>query len=253
MNWLLLRGLSRELRHWGDFPALLERSTGGAVRCLDLPGAGTENDRPSPTTVAGITDDLRARWRVLANELPGPWGLMGMSLGGMVCLDWTARFPGDFARVVVANASTANLSPPWHRMQLKALADSARSRLDKDIYVRERRVIGMITSAAPDPDGLARTWAEYAKERPFERRSTGRQLVAALRFRAAEKITVPMLVLAGGADKLCNPECSRRIAQRYGATLEVHPKGGHELSIDVPDWVAERVTAFTRANVERAA
>ncbi|WP_369636259.1 hypothetical protein [Nocardia sp. JMUB6875] len=29
MNWLLLRGLSRDQRHWGEFPALFETAVGG--------------------------------------------------------------------------------------------------------------------------------------------------------------------------------------------------------------------------------
>ena len=38
-NWLLLRGLAREQRHWEDFPAILERTLPGTrVHRLDLPG-----------------------------------------------------------------------------------------------------------------------------------------------------------------------------------------------------------------------
>src|SRR5687768_6347135 len=58
-RWLLLRGLSREQRHWCSFPEDLERATGARTLCLDLPGFGTEHARISPRTIALITDDVR--------------------------------------------------------------------------------------------------------------------------------------------------------------------------------------------------
>mgnify|MGYP003949335389 CR=1 FL=1 len=43
MNWLFLRGLTREQRHWGPFRDVFARDYPGAkVHCLDLPGTGTE-------------------------------------------------------------------------------------------------------------------------------------------------------------------------------------------------------------------
>ena len=64
-NWLLLRGLVREQRHWGTFPALLAEGTRSRVLTLDLPGVGTERGRKSPTTIPGIVDDIRARFLAL--------------------------------------------------------------------------------------------------------------------------------------------------------------------------------------------
>ncbi|HEY8086659.1 MAG TPA: alpha/beta hydrolase, partial [Polyangiaceae bacterium] len=110
MNWLFLRGLSREQRHWGSFPALFKRvvpASGAPTRvwCLDLPGTGTEHERPSPRTIEGIMEDLRARWVALREAEPAPWGLLAMSLGGMVAMAWCDAHPGDFARLVLASTS----------------------------------------------------------------------------------------------------------------------------------------------------
>ena len=58
MQWLLLRGLAREQAHWIDFPEIFEKIVPDAkVHCLDLPGVGTERDRPSPLNVPAIVDD----------------------------------------------------------------------------------------------------------------------------------------------------------------------------------------------------
>src|SRR4051794_23464223 len=116
VNWLFLRGLSREQRHWGSFPAIFEKTVPGSkVHYLDLAGTGTEHARPSPATVEGIMEDPRQRFRPLAAAPPGPWGLLGMSLGGMVARAWCAAPPEDFARVVLSSPSAGDLSPPWRR------------------------------------------------------------------------------------------------------------------------------------------
>ena len=69
MNWLLLRGLAREQRHWGRFPALLSaKLPGDRVFCLDLPGTGTEHRRKSPASIAAIPVGLR---RACSVPVPG--------------------------------------------------------------------------------------------------------------------------------------------------------------------------------------
>ena len=83
MNWLLLRGLARDQRHWMDFGKIFEeRLSGSRVFMLDMPGMGDQNKRPSPLTIPGIVDDLRHRWKQLDYDFGGPWGILAVSLGG---------------------------------------------------------------------------------------------------------------------------------------------------------------------------
>src|SRR5262245_38107773 len=97
MRWLLLRGLTREARHWGRFPAILEATLGARTACVDLPGVGTEAGKLSPISIPEIVDHVRARWSREGEE----WSLLGISLGGMIAAEWVYRFPTDFARVVL--------------------------------------------------------------------------------------------------------------------------------------------------------
>ena len=91
VDWLMLRGMAREQRHWGRFPEALRASLGGdRLHCLDLPGTGTEHARGTPASIRGIKDDVRARWLQLKAQQPGPWGLIAISLGGMVAMRWCA-------------------------------------------------------------------------------------------------------------------------------------------------------------------
>lgn len=246
-SWLLLRGLAREQRHWEGFPDLLSRELGGAaVHCLDLPGAGTEHRRSCPTDIRGIVADVRQRFEPLQSTVDGPWGLLGISLGGMVAMQWCADFPTDFAHVVLANTSAANLSAPWRRMRLSVAPRLVRAAFDPLPASRELRVLRMTTRLRGDLPALAERWAAYAAERPIGRQTLVRQLMAATRFRAPDRLSMPVLVLSGGHDPFTDPACPRRLAQHFGAPLEVNAEAGHDLSTDAPDWLAGRIREWVR-------
>jgi pimeloyl-ACP methyl ester carboxylesterase len=248
MNWLFLRGLSREQRHWGDFAATFEREVRGAhVHCLDLPGTGTEHGRASPSRVQDIAEDLRARWITLRDGNEGPWALLGMSLGGMVAMSWCAAHPEDFERVVLVSTSAGDLSRPWKRFALGALRGTLASVLQRDPVRREARVLSMVTRLAPRTGALAEAWASYQRDRPVSRSNVGRQLRAGTRFVAPRRFATPALVLAGAGDAMTDPSCARILAAHLGARCDVHPEAGHEMALDAPAWLSRRVGAWVEA------
>ncbi len=236
MNWLLLRGLVREQRHWGDFPEQLARATGGQVRTLDLPGVGTERDRPSPTTMEGIVADLRERF----GNPEGEWALFAPSLGGMIALKWGEVAPDDFRRIMVCNTSASDLAGPFQRFSPFALWTALRGVLGRDLEARERGVLALVSNT---PHGLAMApvFARFATELPIGRMVLLRQMLAGARARAPQSFAVPLTVLASNGDRLCSPIASRRLAARLGAPLHVHPTAGHDLPLDDPDWVIARM------------
>lgn len=247
MDWLLLRGLSREQRHWGAFPEVFRAAAPGArIHLLDLPGTGTEAGRASPTSIRAITDDVRVRFQALRRResLPGPFGLFGISLGGMVAMRWGADHPDDFARVVLANTSASDVGRLWDRLSPSALATMLRVAAMRDPVARERLVLAMVSRRRDDHPALAERWAEIQRSSPVTLANVARQLAAATLFRAPPRLSLPVLVLAGARDTLANPACARALAARFGAPLEIHPDAGHELAIDAPEWVAERVAAW---------
>ena len=115
--WVLLRGLTREARHWGDFPAQLAAAVARPVITLDLPGNGQFNALASPTNVRGMTDFVRTQLQTMGHA--PPYQLLAMSLGGMVATDWAQTWPQEVARLVLINTSmrphsrlTQRLRPP---------------------------------------------------------------------------------------------------------------------------------------------
>lgn len=253
MNWLLLRGLSREQRHWGPFPLKLADASGDRVHCLDLPGFGTERGRTSPATIRGIVEDLRERWEPLSKEFDGEWGLLGQSLGGMVTMQWADSHPADFARVVLVNTSARNLNRPWERMQLSFLPSLVRSLLDSDDETRERRILKNTTRMTPNVDEIAKEWATYMDDGRPPRTAVLRQLMAAMRYRTPDRLSMPVLVVAGAKDPLAAPVCARTLASHFKADLEMHPEAGHELSMDAGDWLAQAVAGWAHPEKKRLA
>ena len=64
-DWILLRGLTRETRHWGGFEAALLAhglaGRGERVVFIDLPGNGAEHEREAPRSVIAMMDFVRER------------------------------------------------------------------------------------------------------------------------------------------------------------------------------------------------
>lgn len=236
-TWVLLRGLSREQRHWHDTPTGLAEQLGAKVMTVDLPGFGTERDRTSPSSVSAITDDVRDR--VDSSE---PIGLVGMSLGGMVVLDWASRFPHDIARAVTVNTSSG-VSPAWRRFRPGGL----RTIMSRPFStrVRERASI-RVTSNRPlhEINHVLDMHTEWAEESPPTSASLAAQMRAASTFQLPAHVDVPLLVLASGGDRLVDWRCSAVIADRLGAPLYLHPDGGHDLTLDASPWVIDQIATW---------
>lgn len=239
-HWLLLRGLLREAGHWGTFLDRFRQAfPASAVDTIDLPGCGQHHDETAPLTVREIVDQVRARARLQ----PGTrtW-LLGLSLGGMVALDWMARFPEDIAGGVILSSSAGGLGPLLGRCRPGGAVGLVRAALARSVERRER-VVFALTSQRPElaPAALPQ-WVGLAQQHPVRLASAARLLTAASRFRLPPAESWPeLLVLAGQGDRLVDPRCSRALAQAVGGVFQEHPAAGHDLPLDAPDWVIERV------------
>lgn len=242
-HWVLIKGMKQDQRHWVDLPDRFREAFGGEVVCLDLPGVGTEVARDAPATVDELAQDLRARFVDQVGTPDGRWGVLGLSLGGMVAIQWAATHPGDFGGVVVGNTSAANVARPHWRLKPRNWVPMVRLSAMRDVGRRERAVLDLITAVKPDheKDEVARHYARLQGEAPFTRRTLLRQIRAGGSFHAPERLTQPLLVLVGARDTLVDPRCSEALAARLAAPMVRHPEAGHDLSLDAPGWVVDRV------------
>ncbi len=255
MRWLLLRGLVRESRHWLDFPDFFKanvRSSDGSteVVLLDLPGFGTQNDAVVPNTIDGFVDDMRARLREQVPE-GEKIGIVAVSLGGMVALNWLSRFPDDFVCGVVINSSVGDLSPVWQRMQPANWPTIFRAPFMKPL-ARERRILSR-TRHLGDLDKDAQRYADIAQQTVPKPKNAVAQLRAAIAFSSPTKIDVPTMVLVSKGDALVSWRCSDAIAKRLSLPLHIHEgtgreAAGHDLPLDAPEWVCARINDFVTEN-----
>lgn len=246
MSWLLLRGLTREARHWGGFAGQLAQQLGHEeVLALDLPGNGEFYARTSPGSVHGMVDFLRQQLHL--KGLQTPCKVLAMSLGGMVAADWAQRYPDEIERLVLINTSMRPFSSVTQRLRpgnWPQLALLATRWQDAD---HAERVIHQLTCnnvTSRDEDLAA--WRRIRKSAPVTAANAARQLWAAAGFSCASAAPpCATLVLSSAADQLVHPTCSARLAGAWQATHRQHPRAGHDLPHDDANWVCEQVVAWT--------
>ena len=243
MNWIFLRGLTREARHWGSFAAQFEAKLGLAhVTALDLPGNGEFHQQASPLTVEGMV--TFARQQLLAQGIKPPYALLAMSLGGMVATCWAQRYPQEVSRLVLINTSMRPYSGITQRLRpgnwLALLALAAHWR---DTQYLERSIHRITCNQAAQRDADLMAWQHIRRSAPVNSANALRQLAAAARFAcAAQTPRCPALVLSSNADRLVNPVCSTQLATAWQAVHHIHPWAGHDLPNDDGQWVGERVS-----------
>ncbi len=240
--WILLRGLTRETRHWGTFPQRLSESLGGAqVICVDLPGNGRLNHMQSPLSVEAMADYCHAE--LACRGIARPCHVLAMSLGAMVAVAWAERHPDDIADAILINTSLRPFSPFHQRLRpanyprvLRLLAGGVH---DGEL---EAAILDMTTRLVTEQRIVIEEWLQWRRENPVSSLNALRQLLAAARYRAPRRSPFGhLLLLAGSGDRLVDPRCSQTLATRWQARLATHPTAGHDLPLDDGAWVLSEI------------
>ena len=244
MSWVLLRGLTREARHWGDLPQQLAAATSEPVITLDLPGNGVFCELSSPATVSAMVMFVREQLR--QQGVATPCRVLAMSLGGMVATDWARQFPQEVAALVLVNTSMRPFSRSTDRLRpanwpvLLRLAGCW-----NEAAQAEQLIHGLTCRRSDTRDADIAAWAQIRRSAPVAAGNAWRQLWAAARFSAAPSAPrCPVLLLSSADDGLVHPRCSAQLAQAWQASHEIHPWAGHDLPHDDPHWLCKRITGW---------
>jgi pimeloyl-ACP methyl ester carboxylesterase len=246
MDWILIRGLGRHADHWGNFPAILEKELNCQTFSLNLPGMGNEYDK-SPTSIKEITDLVRNRW-LKSRDPQKEYSIMAISLGGMVAMDWSARYPQDFKSLITINSSSRTGTTLFERLQPEAMKTISKLIFKTSPRDREEAILRLTVNTALMDDKLINKWGEIGKAMNLNRICFMKQLIAASTFSLPKKIDIPFTVLASEKDRLANVKCSRVLAKHFGASLEIHPTAGHDIPTDDPNWVLSYVKEASDSN-----
>ena len=240
-TWVFLRGLTRESRHWGDFPEVFCKTIADTeIVTLDLPGNGRLNWMESPTRVEQMADYCHTE--MSARGLQSPYFLLAMSLGAMVALAWAQRHPRDVAAAVLINTSLRPFSPFHQRLRPKNYPVLLkRAVLGGSPGEWEATILALTSNLAEDRASILDVWIALRGECPVSRNNALRQLWAASRYRVDAKPAARLLILASAQDRLVDPRCSRQLASRWGSAFGEHPAAGHDIPLDDGPWVARQV------------
>jgi pimeloyl-ACP methyl ester carboxylesterase len=253
-TWILLRGLSREARHWAHMPDEL-RANGieGQFVLADLPGSGVHSRVRALASVPAIADFVRDDLR--SRGYAPPFRLIALSLGAMVALAWAQRAPREIECLVLINTSMRPFSAPFMRLRLRALSEllcaALRWRNRRDA---EAAIHNLTCNRRDERDADLAAWIAIYRSAPVDRATAWRQLWAAARFKADDAPPqCPTLVLSSCGDALVDPGCSAALARAWGAAHRQHRWAGHDLPHDDPAWLADAVARWVAEIGEEAA
>ncbi len=241
-NWLLLRGLTREAGHWGDFLIQMQQAFPDAqINCLDLPGSGVFYQQNSPDSIAEITRQLRQH-ALEKGWLQSKTTLLTLSLGGMVAWDWMQQYPDDINGAALMNSSLASVNPFYQRLRWQCYLKLAQIVLQSDVYQRELAIVKLVCNSESQYEKIAAQWGDIQRLRPVSRKNALRQIIAAANYKPSQaKPVPPVLLLNGLGDRLVSPACSESISKRWSLPLISHPWAGHDLCSDDAKWVIEQL------------
>lgn len=231
---------------------------------LDQRGSG-HSERPwrkdySMDLLVSDVEELRRLWGVPRIAL------IGHSVGTIIAMEYAARYPEHVSRLVLAAAGPD--LPATFNVQCDRLA-----RLNPDVYERAKaaaepgsgRKCNVYGDAFPAgglqafvngnmfPDRRTETLVNQA-DAEDGLRNTGElsnaliaQGLLEYRFRQPKRLTMPVLIVAGGKDYQANLEPQRMLAaQLPHARLVAYPDSGHFMFVDQPERFARDLTSFLR-------
>lgn len=249
-NIVLLRGLTRERRHWEKFPDELRKALNAkTILALDLPGFGDYYEKTSPYKISEIAKaTLKNLVKDERFDKSKKTCLIGLSLGGMVALEMAYRQDkkGLFSEFIVINSSQKFKTPFYKRFNYKKSAKLLKGFLIESPYEREEKILKLSTNSEFNTE-VCKRWTDYFNEKPFKLKSALNQLYAGASFSIDNKKRINPssgLVLCSKADRLVDPVCSEIISEITNWPIAICKQGGHDLAYDEPKWLCEKIKKF---------
>lgn len=232
-HFVLIRGLLREARHWGEFTGSLQQKFPHAmISTPDIPGNGQLHQATSPKTIAEMTEALRQQ--INANQ---PLRLIALSMGGMVAMDWMTRYQDEVEAAVLINTSARPLSPFYHRLRWTVYPQVIQM-IFHSAAQKEADILNLTSNRHPHDNKLLESWQQWQQQNPVSTTSARNQFLAAAKFSITGKPRQPLLVVTSRTDRLVDYRCSLKLAQIWETGYVQHETAGHDLPLDEPEWLA---------------
>ncbi|MFM2485935.1 alpha/beta fold hydrolase [Celerinatantimonas yamalensis] len=223
---VLIRGMLGECRYWEYFKQLVEQRLQRPVFLLSLAKSGTSLE---PLSLVTLIEQHREQLCQLTGQ--GDCHLVSLSLGASVALCWQQMYPDEVKSCTLINPLVTVKQRRWQPLLWWLLFKiMVFSRWPGDQQTRWLHRLSawpslhsqLATSETHSIDFKALT--QHLYEMPI-----------------AEPM-VPLQLLVSRHDKWISSEVSYQLADIWQAPLFPHLSAGHDLPLDDPRWVCEKLT-----------
>ena len=222
-------------------PVLEQLAERFRLHLVDLPGHG-RSAATSEFTLGDVCD-------ALLHTVPEQADWLGWSLGGMLALEFAARYPLRVRRLVLtASNPKFVMSADWPHAMAPDVLDGFARALEQDHDGTLMRFLALIARGGPD-NGVLRVLRDALRKEPPPATAGLRGGLRILRdedLRARiRQLDLPVLLLGGARDSLVPIEALRVLAQAHPLVrLHEFQQAGHAPFISHPQEFANVLAEF---------
>lgn len=237
-TWILVRGLMRSQFHWKSFPEFLKEELQlQEVQTVELPGNGLLCAQKTPTSIDTAVKSIRNQISGTRSEA---FGIIGISLGGMLATRWAQLFPLEVSHLVLINSSS-KLSHFNQRLKPANYNGVLRHLLFGNPAASEEFILRATSNSEVFWRPQLSENIEFLTAHPMSVTNFFRQLKLAGQADFTKVPKAAKLVLTSKADRLVSYECSEKISQLWGCEIHYHETAGHDLPLDDAGWLVEKI------------
>jgi len=231
-----INSLGTDLRLWDPVVPGLESDC--AILRYDLRGHGLTDCPPGPYRLAQLAEDLRSLLHHLGIERAV---LIGISIGGLIALQFAASYPGAVRSLILADTAARIGSPDRWEQRIEAVRREGLEGV-ADTVVN----IWLSESFRAGQPALTRGYRNMLTRMPAEGYIACCSVLAESDLSPRlTTIRAPALVLSGESDPATPPEQGRALAAALpDAQFELVPAAAHLPCIEQPDRVAAFIRLF---------
>ena len=233
---VLLHGYTGHARSWDSFAeAMTDRYR---VLALDQRGHGETDWAPAERYgVEDMADDLEAFVRALG--LRG-FSLVGLSMGGMVAMEYAGRRPVELAALVIVDIGPEIVASGSERIRAGVQTS--------DVFASRDEAFAAARAAnSLPPEAHHRHRVDYSLMRTDDGRWTWRYDRAlrsgalrtrdsAVAWRSCSQIAAPTLLIRGALSDILSAETATRMTETIpGSRLTLVANSGHSVPLDAPE------------------
>lgn len=245
-RWILLRGLSRGRGHWADFSIEFSKQfPNDEIEFLDLPGNGERNKERSPRNIPAYVESLRSQSRLLSK---GSVHILALSLGGMIATEWARLYPSEVEQGYLVCTSSAEHSSVFDRFKVGNYPSFLPLILNQDQKKYEEILLSRITNNEDRRRYVFDELVKYSEQYPARVTNFLNQIFAASLYKFPSNPPANLHLIGSYGDRLVAPQCTLSIAKLWNLKPAMHPWAGHDIPIDDPQWLLQRIKESLPSN-----